>query len=574
MRKKLSRISALSLAAALMFSQAAYADNVVTATSPGASTSETTSVSTSNTGSTSTSTAISSTATVATGGVISQSGPSSSKTYDANGNLVIGAESSNYSGQSSTYGPGGTTAAGQTTTQTTTSQTTTSGTTAAQPGTTTQTTTQTTTSQTAAATTQTTTQTAAQTQSNVSAVVIDSSVTKPSVSAGAAVLYDATTRQILFEKNGGKAMFPASTTKLLTALVVAEKADMSDSFTFSGTAVNNLESGAVTAGMKEGDQMTVKDAMYALLLRSACEVANGLAEKVGGSQSSFAELMNQRAKELGCTGSNFRNASGLNDSNHYTTAADMALITAAALANPTVRTILSTTSYKLPATSHRSELSIKTGNKMVSGGSESYSGYIGGKTGYTSKAGNCLAGAIDYNGHELVAVVLKANGSHYTDTRAMFDYGKKLIGASTAAGTTGTTAANASQTTGTTAATAAGTASAASTSDAKGKWVDNKNGTWKYQKADGTYCVSEWLTVNGNTYFFGSDALMCTGWKQFTNQDWYYFNPENGAMVRGKWVTQNGKSYYLQANGVMAVNTVIDGKYKVNENGVFVEKVG
>ncbi len=567
MMKKYCRITALSLTAALLFSQAAYADNVVTASAPGATTSSSsTAVSSSTSTTSSTAAASSSSATAPTTGgqqgVISSTGPSATKEISSGGYLVIGADSANYSGRTYSYGPGGNAT-------TNTSQSTTAQSPSAQTQTTQTQTTQTQTTQTQ------TTQSQTQTPAAVQSVTVDSSVAKPQILAQSAALYDATTRQFLFEKNGTQKVYPASTTKLLTALICAEKLDMSDTFTFSSTAVNNLESGAVTAGMKEGDTMTVQDAMYALLLRSACEVANGLAEKVSGTQSAFADLMTQRAKELGCTGSNFRNASGLNNSEHVTTAMDMALITAAALANPTVRSILTTTSYKLPATSGRGELSIKTGNKMVSGGSQSYSGYIGGKTGYTSKAGNCLAGAISYNGHELVAVVLKANGSHYTDTKAMFDYGKKLIGGTSAGTASGTTAS--APTAGTTAAASTGTAAAASsgtTAAASGKWIDNKNGTWKYQKADGSYCVSEWLTVNGNTYFFGSDALMCTGWKQFTNSDWYYFNTENGAMVKGKWVTQNGKSYYLQSNGVMAVNTVIDGKYKVNEHGVYVEKVG
>ncbi len=560
MRKNISRAAAFTLTAAMLLAQTAYADTAATQAPGSGSTASTgntvTAVSntvtpgTSNVTVTEQSTNTGSTDNSSTAGTISQTGPTGTKQYDENGYLVVGPGVNNSSSQTRVIGPGGESSS--------TSSQTTAGTGTSASG---------------------STGTAA---STVSSVNIDQSVAKPSVSAEAAVLYDATTRQVLFEKNGTKAMYPASTTKLLTALIASEKLDMSDTFTFSSSAVNNLESGAVTAGMKAGDTMKVEDAMYAMLLRSACEVANGLAEKVSGSQSAFAELMNQRAKELGCTGSNFANASGLNSEKHYTTAQDMALITAAALDNANVRKVLQTGSYTLPATNSRAALTVKTGNKMAAGGSESYAGYVGGKTGYTSKAGSCLAGEIEYNGHKIVAVVFKANTTQYKDTKAMFDYALKLIGGSSAstgtqtgsaAASTGTAATGSTTQTQTTAGTSASSGSSTESS-AAGKWVDAGNGQKKYQKADGSYYTNAWLDLDGKTYFFGSDSVMCTGWKQFTNSDWYYFNPQDGSMVAGKWVTQNGKSYYLQQNGTMAKNKVIDNKYRVDANGVYVEKVG
>ena len=553
MRKHITRAAALTLTVSMLIAQAAYADNTATSQAPGSgSTTETQSTGTattvtpgtSNVTTTDTSTTASgSTTDSSKAGTISQTGPTATKQYDSSGYLIIGPNSNSNSGEIRIIGPGGDSSQSSGTSQSSQS----SGT-----GTTT---------------------------TGVQSVTIDESVAKPSISGEAAVLYDATTKQVLFEKNSTKAMYPASTTKLLTALLAAEKLDMNDTFTFSSSAVSNLESGAVTAGMKAGDSMKVEDAMYAMLLRSACEVANGLAEKVSGSQSAFAELMNQRAKELGCTGSNFVNASGLNSTTHYTTAYDMALITAAALDNDTVRKVLQTGSYTLPATGSRSALTIKTGNKMAAGGSESYAGYVGGKTGYTSKAGSCLAGEIEYNGHKLVAVVLKSNTTQYKDSKALFDYALKLIGGSSAQ--TGTaaqsgTSAQTTTTSGTTDANAAATAqnSTGSSTSTSGKWVDAGSGKKKYQKADGSYYTNAWLDLDGKTYFFGSDSIMCTGWKQFTNSDWYYFNPQDGSMVAGKWVTQNGKSYYLQQNGTMAKSKVIDNKYRVDANGVYVEKVG
>ena len=555
MRKNITRAAALTMTVSMLLAQAAYADNTTTTSqAPGSGSTSTTTTQSSTTSSSAlvtpgtsnvtttdqTTTASSGSTDTSNAGIISQTGPTGTKQLDDKGYLVIGAGVGSNSTGTRVIGPGS-------------DSSTSSANTANQSS-----------------------QTAGSQTVNVQSVTIDQSVEKPSISAEAAVLYDATTKQVLFEKNSTKAMSPASTTKLLTGLLAAEKLDMNDTFTFSSSAVNNLESGAVTAGMKTGDTMKVEDAMYAMLLRSACEVANGLAEKVSGSQSAFAELMNQRAKELGCTGSNFVNASGLNSDQHYTTAYDMALITAAALDNDTVKKVLQTGSYTLPATKNRSALTIKTSNKMAAGGTESYAGYVGGKTGYTSKAGSCLAGEIEYNGHKVIAVVFKDNTNQYKDSKALFDYALKLIGGSNAsAGTAAATGSSTAQTTApTTTQSTASTAAASSSSNASGKWVDAGNGKKKYQKADGSYYTNAWLDLDGKTYFFGSDSIMCTGWKQFTNSDWYYFNPQDGSMVAGKWVTQNGKSYYLQQNGTMAKSKVIDNKYRVDANGVYVEKVG
>lgn len=133
----------------------------------------------------------------------------------------------------------------------------------------------------------------------------------------------------------------ASITKLMTALLVLERSSLDDTVTFSENAVTNLEAGAVTLKIKAGDKFSVKDCMYALLLKSANEVANGLAEHVAGSVSGFADLMNQKAASLGCTNTHFVNPNGLNDSNHYTTARDMALIAKAAFENQTLSQIAS-----------------------------------------------------------------------------------------------------------------------------------------------------------------------------------------------------------------------------------------
>ena len=181
-----------------------------------------------------------------------------------------------------------------------------------------------------------TTNTAGQSQVSAEAKAAADAIAKPTISAEAGILYDVTNGRVLFEKNADEKLAPASTTKLMTALLVLEKANLDDKVTFSKTAVTNLESGAVKIGLVEGDQVSVKDSLYALLLKSANEVANGLAEHVSGSISAFAELMNARAAELGCTNTHFVNPNGLNSDQQYTTCRDMAKIAAAAFANKTL----------------------------------------------------------------------------------------------------------------------------------------------------------------------------------------------------------------------------------------------
>ena len=127
--------------------------------------------------------------------------------------------------------------------------------------------------------------------------------------------------------------YPASITKVMTALVVLEHASLEDKVTFSHDAVYNVDRGSSNAQIEEGDVLTVNDCLHALLLKSANEAANALAEHVAGSREAFAEMMNEKAKELGCTGTHFQNPSGLQDENHYTTARDMALIGMAAFQN-------------------------------------------------------------------------------------------------------------------------------------------------------------------------------------------------------------------------------------------------
>ena len=250
-----------------------------------------------------------------------------------------------------------------------------------------------------------------------------------SISADGGILMDINSGAVLFEKNSHEPYYPASITKILTALIVIENCGLDETVTFSNTAVNTLEPNSSILGARAGDTLSVRDCLYALLLQSANEVANALAEHCAGSMDAFAEKMNEKAAELGCTDSHFANPSGLNDPNHYVSAYDMALIAKAAFNNPTFVEIDSTTYYDVPAgklMQYPDGWRYYAHHRMLRrNDSLYYDGVIGGKTGYTSLAGNTLVTCAERDGMKLVAVVLNGHQTHYSDTKALFDYGFK-----------------------------------------------------------------------------------------------------------------------------------------------------
>ena len=244
--------------------------------------------------------------------------------------------------------------------------------------------------------------------------------------AEGAILMDADTGTVLWGQNIHQQYFPASITKVMTALIAIENCDLDEMVTFSHNAVFNVEAGSSNAGINEGDVLSVKDCLYALLLKSANESANALAEHIAGSVDAFADMMNARAKELGCTNTHFANPSGLNNPEHYTSAYDMALISRAAFNNPVFEEIDSATYYKLPPNSINPEgLSIYPGHRMMRKSTPYYyPGIVGGKTGYTTLAGNTLVTCAEKNGLKLITVILKGSTPQYwADTKGLLDFG-------------------------------------------------------------------------------------------------------------------------------------------------------
>lgn len=245
------------------------------------------------------------------------------------------------------------------------------------------------------------------------------------------ILANTDSGKILYERNAEERIYPASITKLMTAILVVEKCQLNDVVTVSENAVKIVPFGYVNANLKAGEKLTVDNLLNAMLIPSANDAANVLAEHVGGSIEGFSEMMNSKAKELGCTGTNFNNPSGLQEDNHYTTAKDLLLIARSAVKNNTIRTIIGRTSYTLPASNkyNRVDRILLTTNYMKRKElTKYYYKYcIGAKTGYTEKAKNCVIEFASKDNINLTAIVMgesgKVKGTKFLDAKQMFEYG-------------------------------------------------------------------------------------------------------------------------------------------------------
>ena len=248
----------------------------------------------------------------------------------------------------------------------------------------------------------------------------------PAIESAAGAVIDIDTGTFLYGKGSTEKMYPASTTKIMTALLLLENCDLNDEITFS-EIVYDLEEGSSHLGIQAGEKMKLEDAAYGLMLASANDIANGVAEYMGGSLSGFADMMNARAEELGCVNTHFANPHGLYQEDHYTCAHDMALIAAAAYQNPVFRKIVTTREYTIPETNlTEEERSFLNHHKMMHEDEEFYRDWCtGGKTGYTSQCLNTLVTYGEKDGKRLASVVFRAEGSEiaYRDSTEILEYG-------------------------------------------------------------------------------------------------------------------------------------------------------
>ncbi|PKM51024.1 MAG: hypothetical protein CVV02_08810 [Firmicutes bacterium HGW-Firmicutes-7] len=250
----------------------------------------------------------------------------------------------------------------------------------------------------------------------------------PPIISEAAILIDATTGQILYSKNETKKYYPASITKLMTALLAIEALNPEDTITFSRNAVLSIEFGSSHIGIKEDEVLTIDQAMHGLLLMSANEIANGLAEKTSGSIDEFAHDMNDRLKEIGAFNTHFVNPNGLHDENHYTTAYDMALITKELIKNEYYLNIMKDITYQIPLTNLSTEIRyLSQQHKMMNEKRDATlyrDDVIAGKTGFTNEAGHTLVTVAKKDDQVLIVVLLKSSSQNmYEDTSQLLDYG-------------------------------------------------------------------------------------------------------------------------------------------------------
>ena len=241
------------------------------------------------------------------------------------------------------------------------------------------------------------------------------------------LLMEESTGTILYEKNSDEAHDPASITKIMTTLLALENGNLSDMVTFSDDAINNTEGSGIARDY--GEQMTLEQCLYGVMLESANECAYAVAEHVGGTVENFVDMMNAKAKELGCTNTHFANPHGLQDENHYTTAHDMALIAQAAYQNETFRIIIGTKMYTIPPTNkHAEETVLRNHHDMLCTYHNANRKYlypycVGGKTGYTATANSTLVTYAEKDGMTLICVVMDTQSpNQFIDTVNLFDY--------------------------------------------------------------------------------------------------------------------------------------------------------
>lgn len=438
----------------------------------------------------------------------------------------------------------------------------------------------------------------------------------PNITAPAALVVNASTRQIYYSKGGLNPFHPAALANLVTASILLSHKRLDDVLVVNASAVTGLESGANTAKLRAGDTITVRDAIGAMFVKSCCDVANVVAENVAGNVTNFVALMNQTVKGWGCVATNFTNPTGLNNNAQVTTTYDTAIIMDKVSSDPTLKIMLQQASYVLPATSHRGALALTTSNQLLIPGNKNfYTGISASRMGYTSKAKYTMASELDYNGQRLVAVVLNANGSQWTDTTKLLNFAKV---ASLEAGSTGaiynttlnvannvsaqamaaantftsTALVNYASATGynppstqntlaTQLATNAHSSSAfASLGDTQGIWQRDSKG-WYFIKTNGQSANNEWIKQNGKIYCVDSSGYMITGWRQMTNGSMYYFDPSSGELRHGTWVNVSTGAYYLQDDGTLAkapqgqtrqITTSV-GTYTIDENGKAIAKI-
>lgn len=249
----------------------------------------------------------------------------------------------------------------------------------------------------------------------VGAVWVPPAQAAPTLNAKAAILIEQSSGKVLWGQNQTQKMYPASTTKIMTAMLALEKLQMDDKITLPGDFVNVGETGLA---LRAGTTQTAEELLMAMMLYSANDAAQAVAIGTAGSVDAFVELMNRRVADMELTGTHFANPHGLHNENHYTTAYDLAMIARAALDSDEFRRIINTKSYTLKKLNGESDYTVYNRNDLLS----QYDKADGVKTGYTRQAGNTFVGSATKDGMQLIAVVLNSTDI-YGDAKALLDWG-------------------------------------------------------------------------------------------------------------------------------------------------------
>lgn len=253
---------------------------------------------------------------------------------------------------------------------------------------------------------------------------IDNWPVGPQIGAQAAILMEADTGVILYSKNIHERLYPASTTKIMTTLLAMENGNLDDMVEFSHDAVFSVPADGSNMGMDAGESISLEECLYGIMVASANEAANAAGEYVSGSIEDFVALMNERAKEIGCTDTHFTNTNGLHDPQHYTSAYDLALISRLFFQNEMLCKISNAPRYHFEPTATQPDDFYKNNKHRLINGEIPYEGIIGGKTGYTDDSRQTLVTCAEQNGMRLICVILKEESpNQFTDTVELFDYG-------------------------------------------------------------------------------------------------------------------------------------------------------
>lgn len=246
----------------------------------------------------------------------------------------------------------------------------------------------------------------------------------PAIGAEAAILMNADTGAILYAKNIDAAMYPASTTKIMTCLVAVENCPLNEIITVSQSAIDANASDGSNMGLTAGERFTLEELLYGILINSANEACNAVAEHVAGSIDGYVEMMNQRAAELGCTNTHFVTTNGLHDENHYTSAHDLAIIASEFYSHDVLSRLSCISIHNISANGLHEEHSLYSHNRLYEGREYEYEYLIGSKTGFTSNSRQTLVSCAEKDGVRLVCVILKEESPYqFEDTVALFDYG-------------------------------------------------------------------------------------------------------------------------------------------------------